>query len=433
MSESSVSVEGLSKRYRIRQRGSYVALRDVIAGAVSATWRRRRQEASQRDSFWALDNVSLTAEPGETLGLLGANGAGKSTLLKILARITAPTAGRATIRGRLGSLLEVGTGFHQELTGRENIYLNGALLGMRRKEISRQFDEIVEFSGVGEFLDMPVKRYSSGMYVRLAFAVAAHLQTDVLLVDEVLAVGDVTFQRKCLDRMKTVSDQGRTIIFVSHNMAAIRSLCTRVAWLDAGTVKQIGPAGEVIDAYLKAAFASDLSGATTLEDNAAVRRGVLKSTAKAATFRRIETRGRDGIAPVLHEGEPLEVALEFTVHRAITDAELIAIVNTQHDVALLTAHYHQPGTLAPGTYAITAKFPDNPLRAGTYRVRLYLRASGEWQDIIPTACEFQMEGSVPEGAAGLLSHPGLWGAVVAASEWTAAVPIDHAELAVTRD
>src|SRR5262245_25756886 len=221
-----------------------------------APFRRRARVGTARASgrdFWALSDVSLDVEAGEVLGVIGRNGAGKSTLLKILSRVTAPTAGRAEICGRVGSLLEVGTGFHPDLTGRENVYLNGTLLGMRKREIDTKLDEIVAFAEVEPFLDTPVKRYSSGMYVRLAFAVAAHLDCEILLVDEVLAVGDVQFQKKCLGTMGAVAQSGRTVLFVSHNMAAVQRLCGRGVLLERGAVAAVGPIADVVRRYLAAA------------------------------------------------------------------------------------------------------------------------------------------------------------------------------------
>lgn len=247
MSDSVIQVENLGKRYRIGERERYSALRDVLARPISA-WSRRR-ERKKRPEVWALKDVSFEVQRGEVLGLIGRNGAGKSTLLKVLSRITKPTEGRAEIRGRVGSLLEVGTGFHPELTGRENVFLNGAILGMSRREIQRKFDEIVAFSEVEKFLDTPLKYYSSGMQVRLAFAVAAHLEPEILFVDEVLSVGDVQFQKKCLGKMGEVSRQGRTIIFVSHQMNQIRRLCGRVAWLDGGRLRKSGTGGDIVAAY----------------------------------------------------------------------------------------------------------------------------------------------------------------------------------------
>jgi lipopolysaccharide transport system ATP-binding protein len=246
-----ISASGLSKRYRLGPRAPYKTLRDALTRVVtSLVPRSRTVDAEPDDTFWALKGVSFDVPAGEVVGLIGRNGAGKSTLLKILARITEPSSGWAAIRGRLGSLLEVGTGFHPELSGRENVFLNGSLIGMRRAEILRRFDEIVAFSEVERFLDMPVKHYSSGMYMRLAFAVAAHLDTEILLVDEVLAVGDAAFQRRCLGKMGEVARQGRTVVLVSHNMDAIRRLCARTLWLRDGTVARDGDTAQVVAAYL---------------------------------------------------------------------------------------------------------------------------------------------------------------------------------------
>jgi lipopolysaccharide transport system ATP-binding protein len=240
-----IRCDRISKRYVLGARVAGRTLRDTIAETVADPLRRRdRARTEHRPPLWALRDVSLEVAEGDLLALIGRNGAGKSTLLKILARITEPTSGQARIRGRLGSLLEVGTGFHGELTGRENIYLNGAILGMRRREIERRFDEIVDFSEVERFLDTPLKRYSSGMTVRLAFAVAAHLEPEILLVDEVLAVGDIGFQRKCIGKMSAVASEGRTVVFVSHNMAVIQSLCRRGILLEAGAVAVDAPIDE---------------------------------------------------------------------------------------------------------------------------------------------------------------------------------------------
>jgi len=252
MSEIAITIENLSKRYRIdHAKQRHDTLRDSLAYAVTGLNPfKRSQPELEKDYIWALKDISFEVERGEVIGIIGPNGAGKSTLLKILTRITEPTSGRALINGRVGSLLEVGTGFHSELTGRENIYLNGAILGMRRSEIERKFDEIVAFSEIEKFLDTPVKRYSSGMYVRLAFAVAAHLEPEILLVDEVLAVGDVSFQQKCLGKMGNVANEGKTILFVSHNMAAIRTLCTTSIFISNGKIKYLGSVHESIDNYL---------------------------------------------------------------------------------------------------------------------------------------------------------------------------------------
>src|SRR5215470_1387650 len=247
MSDVAIRCEGLGKHYRLGRREPYRALRDTLPALLRAPFTR---SASGDDTMlWALRDVSFTVRAGDVVGIIGANGAGKSTLLKILSRITAPTVGRATIHGRVGSLLEVGTGFHPELTGRENIYLNGAILGMRKAEIAAKFDEIVAFAEVERFLDTPVKHYSSGMYVRLAFAVAAHLEPAVMLIDEVLAVGDLEFQKKCMGKMKEVSEGGRTVVFVTHQMNQIRRLCEKVMWMDRGKVRELGPTSQVVASY----------------------------------------------------------------------------------------------------------------------------------------------------------------------------------------
>lgn len=260
-----ITVDNLGKKYTLhhQQREQYTALRDVLTNGFASFGKKmihsfRRSLDSQPSSlncpsedFWALKDVSFEVKQGDRIGIIGRNGAGKSTLLKILSRITEPTAGRVRIKGRVASLLEVGTGFHPELTGRENIYLNGAILGMGRAVIKKKFDEIVEFAEIEKFLDTPVKRYSSGMYVRLAFAVAAHLEPEILIVDEVLAVGDAQFQKKCLGKMEGVSKEGRTIIFVSHNMTALKSLCSRAVWLNAGQIMDEGKTDAVVTKYLQ--------------------------------------------------------------------------------------------------------------------------------------------------------------------------------------
>src|SRR5437667_1773032 len=262
MSDVVIKAEGLGKKYVIghqAENGSYEALRDVLTHNVRSMWHKTKDlfrgdvqvQGDSREDFWALRDVSFEIRQAEVVGVIGRNGAGKSTLLKILSRITEPTTGAVKIKGRVASLLEVGTGFHPELTGRENILLNGAILGMRRAEIKAKFDEIVAFAEVDRFLDTPVKRYSSGMYVRLAFAVAAHLEPEILIVDEVLAVGDGEFQKKCLGKMGHVAGQGRTVLFVSHNMGAVQTLCRRAFLLAQGELQQEGPARDVVAEYLR--------------------------------------------------------------------------------------------------------------------------------------------------------------------------------------
>lgn len=258
-SSSAIVTEGIGKRYRIGSTGGafrYRSLREDISGLHHRIGRRRADVKREERTLWALRHVSFEVRPGETIGLIGRNGAGKSTLLKVLSRITPPTEGRIEFVGRVGSLLEVGTGFHPELTGRENVMLSGAILGMSKAEIERKFDDIVDFAGIPKFLDTPVKRYSSGMLVRLGFSVAAHLEPEILLVDEVLAVGDAEFQRKCLGRMDELGSSGRTVIFVSHSMPSILRLCQRAILLDKGSVLEDGPAHSVVRAYLESGLSS---------------------------------------------------------------------------------------------------------------------------------------------------------------------------------
>jgi lipopolysaccharide transport system ATP-binding protein len=267
MSDSAIKVEGLSKQYHIgSQQKSYDRIGAQLVDMVKMPLRRASRilrgqatgAADLTETIWALTDISLEIKHGEVVGIIGRNGAGKTTFLKILSRITEPTEGYADVYGRVGSLLEVGTGFHPDLTGRENIYLNGAILGMKKKEIDHRFDEIVAFSEIERFIDTPVKHYSSGMYVRLAFAVAAHLDPEILLVDEVLAVGDASFQKKCLGKMRNVTSKGRTVLFVSHNMVAVQSLCDRAIWLDEGRIVQDGLAGDVVSNY-SSSYYSDLT------------------------------------------------------------------------------------------------------------------------------------------------------------------------------
>jgi lipopolysaccharide transport system ATP-binding protein len=335
MSDAVITVENLSKSYLVGHRSAdqghkrYTALRDVIVdevrkftrNAVNTVRGRQIVLGDQVEEFWALKDVSFEVKRGEVVGIIGRNGAGKSTLLKIMSRITEPTQGRVLLRGRVASLLEVGTGFHPELTGRENIYLNGAILGMTRAEIRRKFDEIVAFAEVEKFLDTPVKHYSSGMYVRLAFAVAAHLEPEILVVDEVLAVGDAEFQEKCLGKMKGVaSSEGRTVLFVSHNMAAVQQLCHNALWLDHGGARKIGPTAQVVQAY---------SG--SVRD--ATRSGVLSTgrltgdgQVKLLSYEVTDAHGRSNSPPGTKEDVLIHVRIEAR-NRIAKPAYGISIVN----------------------------------------------------------------------------------------------------------
>jgi lipopolysaccharide transport system ATP-binding protein len=298
-----IRAERLSKRYRLGERQRYRTLREALASVAVAPFRRRR--AALPETIWALREVSFEIRHGEVVGVIGRNGAGKSTLLKILSRITEPTSGRAELHGRIGSLLEVGTGFHSELTGRENIFLSGAILGMRRAEIERKFDEIVAFAEVERFIDTPVKRYSSGMYLRLAFAVAAHLDPEILLVDEVLAVGDASFQKRCLGKMSNVAREGRTVLFVSHNMGAVTSLCPRAIHLREGGIHEDGPSGRVVANYL----AGLLEG-----DDEDLARYLLAGMGKEARIVAARLHSPDGRNVLF--GDPVEVELTVEADRS---------------------------------------------------------------------------------------------------------------------
>ena len=389
--QPAIRVENVSKQFRLgtRQAGGYRTLRETIidtARAPLARLRRRggppaeRRPAEDTDALWALKDVSLEIQPGEVVGLIGRNGAGKSTLLKVLSRITEPTAGRVELRGRVGSLLEVGTGFHPELTGRENVYLNGSILGMSRKEIDRKFDEIVAFAEMERFLDTPVKRYSSGMYVRLAFAVAAHLEPEILLVDEVLAVGDAAFQRRCLDRMRELAQSGRTILFVSHNTDQVPRLCTRALLLNQGRVTAGGPAREIVDHYL-----AELAGPGVGGDLTDIRH---RGGDGRARFTRVHA-GRPGGPGGLHRsGDDLTVRIEITAAARLDDVSvavnLRAVSGTrvhsgwtkEQDVSL---------TLWPGNQALECTFHRVCVRPGqTLDVELWM-ASGSALDQVPEA------------------------------------------------
>ncbi|MEP7305900.1 MAG: ABC transporter ATP-binding protein [Acidobacteriota bacterium] len=320
MSESMIAVDNLGKRYRIRHQPEgqrYVALRDVLASKLTSPLRWFRHvvqpPASGPKDFWALKDVSFEVKQGEVAGIIGRNGAGKSTLLKILSRVTEPTEGRVTLGGRVASLLEVGTGFHPELTGRENIFLNGAILGMTRAEIIRKFDEIVAFAEIAKFLDTPVKRYSSGMYVRLAFAVAAHLEQEILIVDEVLAVGDAQFQKKCLGKMGEVALGGRTVIFVSHNLSAIATLCTQGFLLSQGTLASAGRVDRVISDYLN----SSTSAETSVKfQGKGTSRGPVVEIVSASRPTEVLTNGTEfNISYKVHFAGQVLVNFFFYVHR----------------------------------------------------------------------------------------------------------------------
>lgn len=358
-SEHVVVAEGLAKCYRLGEREPYRALRDVIAGAVATPFRRSLRGPAE---VWALDDISFALGRGEVLGLIGANGAGKSTLLKILSRITDPTRGRVVMRGRVGSLLEVGTGFHPELTGRENILLNGTILGMRRAEIGRRFDEIVDFAGVQRFLDTPVKRYSSGMQVRLAFAVAAHLEPEILLVDEVLAVGDAEFQRKCLGKMKDVTREGRTVVFVSHNLAAVRSLCPRALVLERGRLIFDGETEDAVHRYL--AHAEGASSAIVKGEGLRLRLAKERLYGSEPFFecRRIAVLDEEGLPKTCFASdEPIALQVDFRVFRSVPALRILATLTDENQVPVLRTESIDDAAevprLEPGAYRAVVVLP----------------------------------------------------------------------------
>jgi lipopolysaccharide transport system ATP-binding protein len=365
MTASVIHVEGLGKRYHIGERERYFALRDVISRALRAPFRRNAARGSV-DYLWALRDASLDVKQGEVVGLVGRNGAGKTTLLKLLSRITRPTAGFAEIRGRVGSLLEVGTGFHPELTGRENVYLSGAILGMKKAEIVKKFDEIVAFAEVERFLDTPLKHYSTGMQMRLAFAVAAHLEPEILLVDEVLAVGDIEFQKKCLGKMQGISKSGRTIVFVSHQMNQIRRLCERVIWIDSGQLRLDGPTSSVVSAYEES---------TITRSNTA---SPLGRGARFVSWEVVEPRGDNPHTAITGEGKViLKVALEVVdpITRGLAGAYIYDASSR-----LLAGWSKEGFRVDAGIHEVLLQFPYLPLKPGVYDLHLCIYDDREQKD-----------------------------------------------------
>jgi lipopolysaccharide transport system ATP-binding protein len=364
MSTPAIHVERLSKRFLLGERAPYRRFSELLVsafGSRNATGKAGRDATA--DHIWALKDVSFDVARGEVLGIIGRNGAGKSTLLKILSRITDPTEGCAKIRGRVGSLLEVGTGFHPELTGRENVFLNGAILGMRRSEIERKFDEIVAFAEVETFLDTPVKHYSSGMYTRLAFAVAAHLEPEILIIDEVLAVGDALFQKKCLGKMGDVAGHGRTILFVSHNMAAVRHICQRAILLEHGSIAVDGGVDEVIDRYL----GGDESGeSTSVAWEPATAPGDANMQLKSIRIRQTDSAE----TTALEVEKPIEIEVEYVVQRRLHGMRIVLKVAVADGTIAFTStdHLEREAVTEPGVYRSVCTVPAGLLNVGKYLV-----------------------------------------------------------------
>jgi lipopolysaccharide transport system ATP-binding protein len=416
MSDIVIRAENLGKRYRLGERERYLALRDLLARAATAPARlfaphkpsssngdhRNGNRRDGHDShIWALREASLEIRQGEVVGLIGRNGAGKSTLLKILSRITKPTAGWAEIHGRVGSLLEVGTGFHPELTGAENIFLNGAILGMSKRDITRKFDEIVAFAEVERFITTPVKHYSSGMYVRLAFSVAAHLEPEILLVDEVLAVGDASFQKKCLGKMGQVSREGRTILFVSHNMAAIKALCSRAILMKDGTVSASGTVADVVDEYLlgnaQAANVGEWPDPATAPGNENVRLCFVRITAPEDK-------------PVIDIDSGGDIEIGFDNFRENINLGVTVRVTTSEGILVFVSNYRvSPDNDSHcGFYQAKCRIPGHLLNAGRYSVDLVFLKDQRWVLFrVDSVVSFEVENTATGRGATMGVAPGV--------------------------
>jgi lipopolysaccharide transport system ATP-binding protein len=356
-----IAVEGLSKRYRIGGRQAHNSLRDTVAGLVRSPLKRFRSNGST-NTIWALDDVSFEVNPGEVVGIIGRNGAGKSTLLKILSQITKPTKGRVALNGRVGSLLEVGTGFHSELTGRENVFLNGAILGMTRAEIQRKFDEIVAFAETEQFLDTPVKHYSSGMIVRLAFAVAAHLEPEILIIDEVLTIGDVEFQKKCLGKMNEVTRAGRTVLFVSHDLNAVNSICERALLLHKGKIVRSGVTTDITRYYLDHTnnMYSPITWTALPDDDATeVKLNSIRLLQNGASTSAINCR------------EPFDIQIDYQINEVVRGSRFFLIFrNDRGEVIFTTSDYDVLTTEAmkrkTGRFLSRVEIPGGLLKTGGY-------------------------------------------------------------------
>ena len=388
-----ISVENLSKSYHLGQISTGTFTHDLnvwwakIRGKPNPMLRIGETDHGNRDGeeIWALKDISFKVEQGEVLGIIGRNGAGKSTLLKILSRVTAPTLGRIKVKGRVASLLEVGTGFHPELTGRENVYLNGAILGMSRMEIDRKFDEIVDFSGVEKFIDTPVKRYSSGMYVRLAFAVAAHLDPEILLVDEVLAVGDAEFQKKCLGKMGDVAQEGRTVLFVSHNMGVLRNLCTRGVWFEMGALMLNCEINTIIDNYLNHINIQTMNSLESRADRTGNQTGKWIKVKVTRDGKEVDN---------IPMGSTITVSAEFNISRDIKDPVCGILIKDTGGQIILRAFTRESAVYHPiraGINKVSCTFYELPLMHGTYSFSLYLAQPKNPIDYVDNVATIKIE------------------------------------------
>lgn len=396
--------------------GSYVALRDILTEALTSPVSFLKKRIKTKEAFWALEDINFEAMPGETIGIIGRNGAGKSTLLKILSQITPPSTGEVRIHGRVGSLLEVGTGFHPELTGRENIFLNGAILGMKKQEIIAKFNRIVSFAGIEKFLDTPVKYYSSGMYVRLAFSVAAHLEPDILIIDEVLAVGDAEFQKKCLGKMEDITkNEGRTILFVSHNLEAVKQLCTKCIWIDQGKVQMIGSTEEVLEAYTN-------ERQVFKQSNEAV---VFTKTSRSqeVIFKKLWATDASGATVnLIPHDQDLIVHVEFEVQKDTIFTELTLTFKNSNDTNVISTSLSEsangrPRDFKKGTYHMTARIHKNFLVPDTYSIRVWAHERGV-RDI--EVLENAMKLKIADNGSSM-AHYGpaaiRWASVLADTDW----------------
>jgi lipopolysaccharide transport system ATP-binding protein len=405
-----IRVSGLSKQYQLGQFHGDTMIREAVVRFLKDPFGQRRRT---RDTIWALSDVSFRVQAGEVVGIIGRNGAGKSTLLKLLSRITYPTAGTIDVRGRIASLLEVGTGFHEELTGRENVYLNGSIMGLKKREIDARIDGIVAFAGVEQFLDTPIKRYSSGMRMRLGFAVAAHLEPDILLVDEVLAVGDIQFQKKCLDTMRDLRTGGRTVLLVSHNMAAVENLCQRTIWIDSGRVRMDGSTGQVVRSYMST-FASAEHGTADLESIES------RTGHGEARFTRVEFLDAQGQpTQYVRSGDHLVIRVHFRVHAVIQDLWVGIEFNTDAGMRLTATNnwatgYYVP-SVSPGESYMDLEIDQLPMMPGRYYLSLWLGKGHHMHDGLQNGVVMDVEpsdyygtGRGVDSAFGLVFLPCRW-------------------------